>query len=190
MLAPGEIDQQTKAKIQNLTRLLVATSIDKPPKADMDALNRFLDENPDLWREVSSLAEQVTLNLIEQLSLNSAGLREVRMRECARLCQELGYAEAPTVERLIIKQIIMCWLRLWWTEFYTTHLTTNADYDMKVADHWENRLSQAQKRYMRAVESFARVRKITRSTKAAPILGESQPFSKSTIFEVPEKQAG
>jgi hypothetical protein len=68
---------------------------------------------------------------------------------------ELGYAEASPVERMMIEHAVMCHVRLGMME----HLySRNASGQMNVIEHWEKRLTLAQRRFTRAVTTLARVR--------------------------------
>lgn len=178
MLASEQVETSKKEKIKHLAQLIVEAGGKQPSKAAVKALDKFLEDNPDVWGEVSNMAETVTGALIEKICAGNPAMSSIRTKECCRIVEELGYADSSAVEQLLIKQIIMCWLRLWWTEFYATQFTMAANYNMKVADHWEKKLTYAQKRYTRAIESLARVRKITRATKAEPA-ESSQPDSRA-----------
>jgi hypothetical protein len=72
---------------------------------------------------------------------------------------ELGFAEASPVERLMIDHAVMCHVRLGMVEhLYSRQTSARAD----VIEHWERRLTLAQKRFNRAGESLARVRRLAR----------------------------
>lgn len=71
--------------------------------------------------------------------------------------QEYGYQDAPPLERMVIEQIVICWLRLNDLEIvcaskhYESHTTESGLY-------WDRRLSTAQRRFTRAVESLEKIR--------------------------------
>ena len=137
----------------------------KPKREDVQALNRFFDEYPNFWRAIAGFAETTVMHLINTMGSDAAGFREARMRECAAIADDLGYSDAPAIEQLLIKQVVICWLRLQWVEHFAATRTMTTDYKFKEAEHWDRRLTSAQKRYTRAIESLARVRKIIRATK-------------------------
>ena len=80
----------------------------------------------------------------------------------------MGYEHSPIIEKMLIENIIITWLRYHWTEF---QLTTRMDRDvsMSVVAWWEKRTSAAQRRYLRAIETLARVRKLARNTPALQV---------------------
>jgi len=76
------------------------------------------------------------------------------------------------MERLLIEQVVLCWLRMFVTEQRYTNIVEGAKLTMREADFWERRLSAVQRRYLRACETLARVRKLVRSTVQVNIAAE------------------
>ena len=81
------------------------------------------------------------------------------------LRNELGYLESFSLEKILIEQILVCWVNLYVleinsaTKLYESHSTETGLY-------WDKRLTGAQRRFRRASESLARVRKLSRNTPA------------------------
>ena len=65
------------------------------------------------------------------------------------------------MERLLIAQICLAWLRLQWTEHQVSGQAMSGGGTIQVFMFWEKRLVLAQKRFTRAIESLAKVRKLT-----------------------------
>src|ERR671918_2384035 len=92
------------------------------------------------------------------------------MKECWKhrlqvLKKDLGYEEAPLLEKLLIQQAALCWLKLNLVELsYSGTMAQSVTLTLGV--YWEKRLSAAQKRFTRACETLARVRKLSRNTPA------------------------
>ena len=64
------------------------------------------------------------------------------------------------LERLVIDHIALCWLRLQMVE--QLHVAkTSHDFWPSWGDFWDRRLSATQRRFLRAVETLARLRKLT-----------------------------
>jgi len=99
--------------------------------------------------------------LIERMTAGDAFSREAMLRRCKSLAAELAQPNDGPLERILIEQITLCWLRMGVAEQKYTAATTQ-DCSIRVADHWEKKLSSTQKRYTRAIESLARVRKLMR----------------------------
>ena len=75
------------------------------------------------------------------------------------LGSSLAYGEACPIERLLIDQVAVCYLRLNMTEQRYENVTRES-HTPTLAACWERKLSSTQRRYLRAVETLVRVRKL------------------------------
>jgi hypothetical protein len=143
--------------------LIARTSKERPHASDVEALRSLLSENRglQLWRDTAGLAQLAETVTLERASV-PASLKELWKHRLEALRIDLGHSDAPVMEQLLIYQIVLCWLRLNLTEIsYSTAMSHSTG---ATALFWEKRLSAAQRRYTRACETLARVRKLTRST--------------------------
>lgn len=126
---------------------------------DIKTLKEYLKNNPNLWRYAGDMALNARLNILQTETFAPAikASVEVGLEEMA---EELGYELAPPLERLLIEQIINSWLDHYLTEFKHQSLTRQCSFEQ--ADYWERRLNSSQRRYLRAVETLARVKKLLR----------------------------
>ena len=76
----------------------------------------------------------------------------------------LGYPDAPMMEQMLIENVLLAWLRLNLWEYHFTEMDGGEGMTLKKAAFWDKRISAGQRRYLRAIETLARVRKITRTT--------------------------
>ena len=84
--------------------------------------------------------------------------------------KELGLEHAPTLEQLLIDHIATCRLRIQEVEWrYQAIVCDGESRPIYQMDWRERRLNAAQRRYLRACETLARVRKLTRSTRAVQV---------------------
>lgn len=60
--------------------------------------------------------------------------------------------------RLLCEQVALCWLRLQATEHQYQNVSTSKE--IVVLEFVDRRLSAAQRRYLRAIEALARVRRL------------------------------
>ena len=75
------------------------------------------------------------------------------------LRESLGEAEASQTEQLLIDQVVICYLRMNMTEqAYDNGMAGGCTFD--AGSYWERRLSTVQRRYLRSIETLARVRKL------------------------------
>jgi hypothetical protein len=80
----------------------------------------------------------------------------------------MGYDHSSHLERLLIDHIVLCWLRLYDTELrYEAALKEGMS--LTLGTYWERKLSSNQHRYLRAVESLARMRKLMERTPALQV---------------------
>jgi hypothetical protein len=76
----------------------------------------------------------------------------------AQIKQGLGYDTAPELERLLIDEIALCWLRMGEAEAMYSQIMSGT-HDADKATYAERRLSACLKRYTRGCESLARLRR-------------------------------
>ncbi len=143
---------------QELRALVAQVDKKKPAAADVAALRSFLEANPGMWRVTGDLAEQANLVMIEEMEAPKAMKESLRVG-LTTMAAELRQAGDGELEKLIIRQIVGCWLRLSYVE-YVYNRSIVSGMNMRQGEHWERRLSAAQRRYLRAVETLARVRRL------------------------------
>jgi hypothetical protein len=135
-----------------------AYKTDKPAKEDLQFIRKTLSNNPMLSKAVFGLVESVQDLIIK----NMTGMKpaEIALEEYTlRVRDQMGYNDAPIMEQLLIENIITCWLRVNWIE---SQLSMFMGRQMRFAEleFWERRLSMAQRRYLAACESLAKIRKM------------------------------
>jgi len=73
--------------------------------------------------------------------------------------EELGYEEAAPMVRMLIEQVVLCWVNLNITELVHND-RLGGNHVAEDGIYWDRRLGNAQRRFTRACESLARVRKL------------------------------
>jgi hypothetical protein len=76
------------------------------------------------------------------------------MMAAEALKAELGHADASPAERILIEHAVLCHARLGMIEHLYSRRTSER---MDVTEHYEKRLTLAQRRFTRAVETLAKV---------------------------------
>jgi len=79
--------------------------------------------------------------------------------------EDLGHADAPPVEKTLIEHAAVCWIRIALMEIHYTATCAAASNTLKRIEWIERRLTLAQRRFTRAVESLAKVRALTAATR-------------------------
>lgn len=135
-----------------------AYKTDKPAKEDLQFIRKALSKNPILSKAVFGLVESVQDLMIK----NMTGMKpaEIALEEYTlSVRQEMGYNAAPIMEKLLIENIVTCWLRVYWIEGQLSMFMGRQIRFVEI-EFWERRLSMAQRRYLQACETLAKVRKM------------------------------
>lgn len=137
-----------------------------PSPKDLKALSDLLSDNRklELWRDVLSAGHLAEIMVIQNAHA-TAGLKECWKHRLQVLKKDLGYDGAPMLEQLLIQQTALCWLKLNLVELGYSN-TMKQSITLTLGVYWEKRLSAAQRRFTRACETLARVRKLSRNTPA------------------------
>jgi hypothetical protein len=159
--------QHGPAVARQFLELVKKIDQEDPTPADVRALRAMLEGHPQLWRVAGDLAYAAVLNIVAKLDAGPLVTESLKHSWVARK-DELGYPSAPPLERLLIEQVVLCWLHLHIIEIEYTSVM-NEPIPAISADHWERRLSTAQRRYLRACEALARIRKLARTTPALQV---------------------
>jgi hypothetical protein len=142
----GAVDRAAKAK--------------KPAKEDLQLIRKFLIARPDFCRAVVDMSEVVQTELIKNMAGGSQAFVRMAIEEQAlNVRDEMGYHDAPIMEKLLIENIVTSWLLLQHYEQQVAFRMTGS-YSIPVLEFWERRLSKAQKRYLAACESLTKIRKM------------------------------
>lgn len=164
-IAKRETDQPVKRdelaeRASKLQSLMVAA--DKNPK-HLPELNTFLRENHDLADKLIGLADAVKTSLIEKINGSSnKGTQAVLSEEVRALTRKLSGDGASPLEKLLLDCVAMCWLRVQYAEHYRTSLMGGGQ-SFKEIELADRLLTKAHNRFIRAIESLAKLRKLSPS---------------------------
>lgn len=166
MKAIAETSLSREAEKVNLKfhNLLAKVNKENPQPGDVEAFSNLLNNNKDrqLWKRIMGMGSLAEHNALD----NFLGDRGQGSLECWKLRLEamrsdLGYASSPALEKLLIQHITLCWLNLNGIEFKHSNLMKQS-ITLTLGVYWDKRLTEAQKRFTRACESLARVRRLSR----------------------------
>jgi hypothetical protein len=140
--------------------------------ADRLALQRAFADHPGLWRVVGDMALQARQRMIEKYAAQPV-VQEAITAGTGALSRSLGWDQAPMLEKLLIDQVITCWINQYDVQTrYTLNMASNPT--LEQGTYWEKRLSSAQRRYLRACETLARVRKLAQAGPLQVNIGAQQ----------------
>jgi hypothetical protein len=114
------------------------------------------------WRDrAGPLLGAAALVLMKDASFMPEAVTALWAEHTRDLRESLGYEAAPALEKMLIESAVVCWVRLAVMEMRYS-CVVNASNTLAQVEHTERRLTEAQKRFNRACESLARVRKLAR----------------------------
>lgn len=137
-------------------------------------LRALFEEAPALWELPGALERRAAARLAALLYGTNKERRAELLRGMARLRAELGYTESGPVERMLIAQVALLWVELQVTNVVYAMMVCRDEMDPKYAAAWGSRIEQVERRYLRAIETLARVRRLTGGTPVLQINVASQ----------------
>ena len=150
---------ESDRKLAPLYGLMERTNKENPDPEDLALLRRVLYEAPVLSEIAGDLAKKARNAIISELT-TSACTRESTQAYVKYIRNKLGYDSAPMLEELLIEQVIISWLRLYGTEISYSQIRSAGRLTLSQADYDERRLSAAQRRFLQACTTLARIRKM------------------------------
>jgi hypothetical protein len=158
------VPRPDQAIVGQFLELVDGIDSDDPSPADVQALRVMLHDHPGLWRVCGDLAQIAAATLIKQLKALPHVAESLKCGWTA-MKDDLGYSVAPPLERLLIEEVVLCSMHMNLVAAGYSVIMGESISQSSV-DHWERRLSAAQSRFVRAIESLARIRKLARTTPA------------------------
>ncbi|HEX7176986.1 MAG TPA: hypothetical protein VF240_17135 [Pyrinomonadaceae bacterium] len=158
--------EREKEKWEREAGLYAEAMMKDSPSAEARAYyDAQLDADPEEWRRHGDLTAEALDLAFEKFWLGYVTKESVR-RGAELLKQELGYAEALPAERILIEHAVLCHVRLGMIEHLYSR-NTSGSYTVSLAEHYEKRLTLAQRRFTRSVVTLARVRGLLARADAA-----------------------
>ena len=155
----NEIEKLKKeSSYQDITSLIKKTDKENPKPEDLAEMQRYLDDNSALV--VANSISRKALERAVEICSTSALVRELYNRQIKEKQNELGIKTASPIEKILIEQVVICWLRLNHFEMIYSNKTAES-HTFTSGIYWDKKLSSAQRRLLKACESLAKVKKLT-----------------------------
>jgi len=100
---------------REIRELFDKCSKDDPEEADLESFREILNQNPGIYSFIIEVAKFVELSIIRALYPDSAYAIYIETSPW-QMRMEMGYENAPIIERILIDNMINCWLRLQFVE--------------------------------------------------------------------------
>ncbi len=156
----ARIDESTTVNdITAMVGLLRRVDSKDATPEDVEEFRHLLDALPGLWQAFGDFV-QVSLRQLLADSTTTEAVRESVRHGVSIQRRDLGYDKASALEKLLIDQVLISWVVLFKTQSYYAVITRSST-DIPQLDYWEHRLSSAQARHMRALETLACVRRLS-----------------------------
>src|SRR5918911_2883716 len=162
----------TKRSRAKVRPFMAKVDRDKPDPKALQQFRSMLDTKPQVGRALCNLAQENTDKVLKTIVSGTLAFEAVT-RDMRLMREDMGYTTAPELERTLIDHVVLCWLRLQRAELAYTQVF-GATVTLEQARHWERKLVATQTRYLRACETLARVRRLSRSAPLQVNIGAQQ----------------
>jgi hypothetical protein len=123
--------------------------------AALPRIRDILDAHPEVWRYVGDLAALAERVWAEVLAAGDPLAAESMRRTAAALRAELAGEHPSALERLLVDQVVACWMEV---KFLECRAADPGRGSLDQANFRLKRLESAQKRYLAAVKTLTDVR--------------------------------
>lgn len=146
--------------LDRMVSVIRAADLEKPPAEARAELAALLREGPAVWRGAGDMVEQAARSLISTVGRQSYAVRQSMTAGWEQLPRDLTRPGDGELERLLVQQVVISWLYLSFIEYNYSAVLTDTAMTITRGDYWERRMGAAQRRYLRATETLARVRRL------------------------------
>ena len=158
-MSSNTIELSTRGMAGELLDLCKRVDRKKPQATDIEELREHLKQIPDLWRVTGDLSAMAIRLMIDQHPDDSRSAKLSAEAGVESVKRDLGYENANQLERLLIEHLVICWLHLGRAQLRYHVVASRESLTLEQGDYWERYLSASQRRFLRACETLARVKK-------------------------------
>lgn len=159
----ADLRNKEAAEVHNLVERL---NREHPKPEDVENLRRLAVQAPALLSAFST-TESIRQQIIEK-NINGNS-RAIMLAEVDVLKKQLDYDAAPPLERLLIDLILTLHIRVNHAEKGYNASVLNQSVTFLEAEYRDKLLSSTQARYLKAIETLARIRRLARNAPALQI---------------------
>ena len=138
-----------------------------PDPQDVNRLRQLAVKMPDDLFPACSQTQTIRNHLIGNMS--SGASQAFMLAEDDRLKQHLGYTASPPLEQLLIDHILTSRLRLLHAEMLYNNTVVDKAVTFATGNYRDKLLTTTQTRYLKAVETLAKVRRMAKNTPSLQI---------------------
>jgi len=145
----------SQATVEQAITLLKKCDAADATKEDRAALTRLIGQG-ELWRIGGDLARLAREAMLKTYFVQY-GVRQSAAIGMDKMRAELASPEAPLMERLLAEEITLAWGALHIAQYQASKASST-----QAGKYWTRQVMAMQRRYLRAVETLARVRRLLR----------------------------
>jgi len=143
---------------EEVAAIFDAVNVKQPTQAALTTYRAWLATKPERWKLTGDMVAHAEGKMLATIGGTPLIVEGVKAGLAAQR-GELGYATASPLERLLIDQIVVCWLQWYQAQLgYTDAMAEGST--LARGAYWERRLTIVQGRYLRAIDTLARVRRL------------------------------
>ncbi len=151
---------------EEMIALIKRVDKNKPNPEDLEALSKEMDKNPEPFSGFGNVQKHVFGRVLDAV-ITSRFQKECTLRYIEEMKSGMGYHTSTFVEKMLIDEIVMRWLRLQSAEASYQSQIIDKTHTLEAGIYHEKLVEQAQRRYIRAMETLAKVRKMIGQTQAS-----------------------
>jgi hypothetical protein len=130
----------------------------KPAKEDLQTIRKFLIDYPEFCLTVFSMTEAIQQQIIRNWVGDEVAKTAIE-EHVVYVRDEMGYHDAPIMEKMLIDNVVTAWLRLQWLN-YLVSAKMAGEFRIPHMEFWQKSQAMAQRNYLAACETLAKVRKM------------------------------
>ena len=163
MAKATDVSKKHTSRERRITLAAMLMAAERGGEKILPALRKRFDEDPDLWEQAGDLALQAERSVLSLAAGKNALAFEAMERKADQLRGELVGLSPTPLERLLVDQIIICWLQVNQAERTCVGFFQDGG-GMAEAEFHQRRLDRAQRRYLAAIRTLAQVRRLLAPT--------------------------
>ena len=161
LISEDKSEKLTQEEKDDYLKVLDRIDRGEPNSDDVAKVKEMLMYNSHLWEKGYGLSGSALNYYIERIE-ECRSLQLYIEAEAKHIKEQLGYLTANQMEKLIIDQILLCWIGVNHIERKISDIMTNENRAIGWGSYWQNILTTYHNRFLRSIETLARIRKLSK----------------------------
>ena len=144
-------------ELKTVTLQELVDAANRGDAASLKSLRQVLDEHPEIWQKAGDLAAHAETTWTRLMAAGNALALESLRREADRMRAELLAGSQSPIERLLVDQVVSCWLQAKHAEISAGLEKANS---LAQKRYFDQRMEKTQRRYLSALKMLAQIRRL------------------------------